>query len=149
MPKVEYNAVIDAQAEHVWSVLRQFGGISQWHPAITQSLIEDNQPDGLVGCVRKLTLQDGDVLRERLLMVDECNLTFSYRFEEAPLPIDNYIATVRLVPLTGQVKTVVQWAASFETREPDPEGLHEQGIQDLIVSGHKSLASYLTTPQAR
>ncbi len=131
----------------MWSVLKQFGGISQWHPVISESLIEGDQADGLVGCIRRLTLQDGAVLRERLLMVDERDQTFSYCFEEAPLPLDNYIATVRLVRLTDQNKTVVQWTASFDTREPDPKGLQTQGIRELIISGHESLQRYLAATQ--
>lgn len=148
MPIVKFNAVIDSQAERVWSVLKQFGEISQWYPAISQSVIEDGLPDGLVGCVRRLTLQDGAILRERLLLVDESRRMLSYRFEEAPLPLDRYVANVTLVPLTGQDKTVVQWAASFETREPDPQGLHAQAIRDLIVSGHESLQRYLASNPA-
>lgn len=149
MPMVEYNAVIDSDAQRVWSVLKQFGEISKWHPAIPESIIEDDQPDGLVGCIRRLILQGGAVLRERLLMVDERHLTFSYRFEEAPLPLDNYVATVKLVPLTGQAKTVVQWTASFETREPDPRGKHVAAVRELVISGHESLQRYLSASQAR
>lgn len=149
MPMVEYSAVIDSEAQRVWSVLKQFGEISKWHPAIPESLIEDGQPDGLVGCIRRLTLQDGAILRERLLMVDERHLSFSYRFEEAPLPLDNYVATVKLVPLTGQAKTVVQWTASFETREPDPLGKHVAVVRELIVSGHECLQRYLDARPAK
>lgn len=143
MAKVEYCALIDGEATRVWDVLKHFGQISKWHPAIPESIIEDGQPDGLVGCIRRLTLQDGAVLREKLLAVDETNLMFSYRFEEAPLPVDNYVAIVRLLPLTGQDKTVVLWSASFDTRDPDPKGEQTAVIQSLIVGGHESLQRYL------
>ncbi|GAB7543106.1 SRPBCC family protein [Cupriavidus sp. 8B] len=143
MPTVEYSAVVDAQAGRVWSVLKKFGEISKWHPAIPESVIEAGQPDGMVGCIRRLTLQDGAILRERLLAVDESNLNFSYRFEEAPLPLDNYVAMVKLIPLTGQDKTVIQWSANFETREPDPQGQYAAAVQELIVTGHMSLQRHL------
>lgn len=143
MAKVEYCALVDGEATRVWDVLKQFGQISKWHPAIPESIIEDGQPDGLVGCIRRLTLQDGAILREKLLAVDETNLLFSYRFEEAPLPLDNYVAIVKLLPLTGQKKTVVLWSASFDTRDPDPKGEQTAVIQSLIVGGHESLQRYL------
>ncbi|MFM9437364.1 hypothetical protein ACFDR9_004451 [Janthinobacterium sp. CG_23.3] len=149
MPMVEYNALMQGSAERVWSVLKQFGEIGQWHPAISASVIEDGQPDGMVGCIRRLTLQDGGILRERLMALDERNMLVSYRFEEAPLPLDNYVATVKLVPLTDQDTTVVQWLASFDTRDPDPHGLHAQSIRDLIVSGHENLQRHLALGHAR
>lgn len=144
MAKVEYSALIDGEGGRVWSVLKQFGQISKWHPAIPESIIEDGQPDGLVGCIRRLTLQDGAIIREKLLAMDETNLVFSYRFVEAPLPVDNYVATVRVIPLTGQDKTVILWSASFDTREPDPKGEQTAGIQSLIIGGHESLQRYLS-----
>lgn len=143
MAKVEYRALINCNAEHVWSVLKQFGQISQWHPAISRSIIEGQLPDGLVGCIRRLTLQDGAVIREKLLAVDATNLQFSYRFEESPLPVDNYVATVRLISLTGEDKTVALWAATFDTREPDPQGQLSSTLESLIVGGHEALQRYL------
>ncbi|WP_439862618.1 SRPBCC family protein [Pseudomonas antarctica] len=143
MATVTYTAVLDGGAERVWGVLKRFADISQWHPAITQSVIEDGQPDGLVGCIRRLTLQDGAILREQLLSVDAVNLQFSYRFVEAPLPVDNYVLTVRLIPLTGEDKTVIMWSATFDTRAPDPEGQWTSTIESLIVGGHDSLQLHL------
>ncbi|WEK07819.1 MAG: SRPBCC family protein [Candidatus Pseudomonas colombiensis] len=143
MANVEYCALIEADVTRVWNVLKQFGQISQWHPAIPESIIEDGQPDGLVGCIRRLTLQDGAILREKLLAVDETNLLFSYRFEEAPLPVDNYVARVKLIPLTGKNQTLIQWSARFDTRHPDPQGEQAAGIQSLIEGGHQSLQRYL------
>jgi len=55
MPVINYNAVMDVDADSVWAVLKQFGQISKWHPAIHKWVIEEGQPDGLVGSVRRLT----------------------------------------------------------------------------------------------
>ena len=143
MSMVEYSAVLDSDAQQVWSVLKRFGEIHKWHPSIMASSIEGDQPDGLVGCIRTLTLADGAVVRERLLSVDDRDLRLSYRFEEAPLPLDNYVATVKLVALTGQAKTLVTWSAHFDLQAPD-SALHYQAlIQKLIVDGHHGLQSLL------
>ncbi len=148
MAKVEYRALIDGNADRVWNVLKRFGSISQWHPAISQSSIEDSQPDGLVGCIRRLTLQDGAVLREKLLSVDAVDLQFSYGFVESPLPVDNYIASVRLIPLTGEDRTVILWSATFDTRGPDPQGQMSASIESLIIGGHESLQLHLNQTAA-
>jgi hypothetical protein len=143
MPSICYNAVVDADSAHTWRVIKQFGGISLWHPAIDESVIESGGPDGMVGCVRRLTLQGGAILRERMLAVDDSQLSFAYCFEEAPLPVDNYVMSVKLIPLTDQQRTVIQWKACFDLREPDPQSELPDSIRALIVDGHNSLGTYL------
>lgn len=143
MPVVKFNAVVKADTQRVWQTLSQFGRISEWHPAIRSSEIEENQPDGLSGCKRRLILDNGNVLREELLILDEENQTFSYRFIESPLAVDNYVATVSLIPLTGKEETVIVWQASFEARSRDETQKMEDVITHLIMSGHNSLADYL------
>jgi hypothetical protein len=144
MPMVEFSAVLDSDAEQAWGVLKKFGEIHKWHPSIVKSSFEDNQPDGLVGCIRKLTLADGAVVRERLLSVDDRNTTLSYRFEEAPLPLDNYVATVELAALTGQSKTFIHWSASFDLQDLNTAEQYQELIQGLIVDGHNSLQIFLS-----
>ncbi|MFJ7315537.1 SRPBCC family protein [Pseudomonas sp. NPDC098747] len=143
MPMVEFSAVMDSEAQRVWSVVKKFGEIHKWHPSIVQSNIEGSGPDGLVGCVRKLTLSDGAVVTERLLSVDDIALTLSYCFEQAPLPLENYMATVHLVALTGQNKTLITWSASFDLQEPNTAEQYQALIRSLIVDGHNGLQSFL------
>lgn len=143
MPSVEYSAVLDSDAEHVWGILKKFGEIQKWHPSIVESSIEDNQPDGRVGCIRKLTLADGAIVRERLMSVDDLNLILSYRFEQAPLPLDDYVATVKLALSTGQSKTFIQWSASFELQDSNTAEHYQELIRNLIVAGHNGLQAFL------
>ena len=147
MPVVKFNATVQADADHVWQTLRQFGRISEWHPSIRSSEIEENQPDGLPGCKRWLVLEDGAVLREQLLMVDEGRQSLSYRFIESPLPVNNYVATVSLIPLSGCNETVIAWQASFEARSQSDAQEMKEVVEDLIKSGHRSLAEFLEDGQ--
>ena len=143
MPMVEFSAVLDGNAEHVWRVLKKFGEIQKWHPSIVKSVIEGGMPDGLTGCIRTLVLANGAVVRERLLSVDDRTLTLSYRFEEAPLPLDNYVATVGLVALTEHNQTLITWSASFDLQEPNTAEHYQTLIRSLIVDGHNGLQSSL------
>jgi hypothetical protein len=143
MTMVDYSAVLERNAEQVWDVLKKFGEIHKWHPSIVNSEIEGGVPDGLTGCVRRLVLADGTVVRERLLSVDDRGLTLSYRFEEAPLPLDNYVATVRLVALTECSQTLVTWSASFDLQQPNTAEQYQALIRSLIVEGHKGLQALL------
>ena len=143
MASVEYSAVIEANADQVWQVLRQFGGIAEWHPAITQSRIEDGKPDSCVGAIRRLDLADGGVLRERLLTLDDHQMALSYAFEESPLPLDNYQAQVKVTKTDEAQQCVVEWKAAFDAREPETAAHFEEVIRELIVDGHESLAAFL------
>ncbi|MBY4890674.1 SRPBCC family protein [Pantoea sp. DY-15] len=143
MSEVNLNAVVNARADRVWQTLSQFGRISDWHPAICSSEIEDNEPDGRPGCRRRLVLENGDVLREELLMLDAGKRAFSYRFIEAPLAVDDYVATVSLIPLSDRDETVIVWQAVFESRSRSDVQAMEASVLALIKSGHLSLAAYL------
>ena len=145
MPLVEFNDVIDSDAERAWGVLKRFGDIAEWHPDIVESSIDNDKPDGMVGCVRKLTLGDGGIITERLLATDDRNRSLTYRFEQAPLPLDDYTLTVTVIPLTRQPKSFLRWLATFDLREPDPEGRYESLMRGLIISGSDSLQAYLAS----
>ncbi|MBH3397990.1 hypothetical protein HFV06_14100 [Pseudomonas fluorescens] len=51
MPMVEFSAVLNSDAQRAWSVVKKFGEIQQWHPAIVKSSLEDGESDGAVGCL--------------------------------------------------------------------------------------------------
>jgi uncharacterized protein YndB with AHSA1/START domain len=148
MPNVDHAAIIEADADRVWSVLRRFGEIADWHPAIAESEVEGAVPDGTPGCVRVLRLADGGVLRECLLAVDEANHSFTYRFDEAPLPVDDYHLTVSLVPITGEPRSFIRWTAHFDVQPGHVPAEQIETIRGLVAGGHDALAAFLTSKAA-
>lgn len=143
MATAEYSAVLAASAEHVWKILSRFGGIAEWHPAVIDSEIENGQSDDTIGAVRRLDLADGGVIRERLLSLDDTRMSLSYKFEESPLPLDNYLANVKVIKASGQPLCVVKWHAAFDVRDPEMTAHFEALITSLVVDGHNSLAFFL------
>ncbi len=143
MPSVIYSAIIDTAAAETWHVLRQFGAIAQWHPAITESCLEGNQTESATGVIRRLQLADNALLRERLLALDDGNMSLSYCFEQSPLPVDNYRASIQVSAMKGQPACHVHWQAHFDVRDPALSETLQASIHELIVSGHDSLAHYL------
>ena len=89
-------AVIDAPIEDVWAIARDFTG--HWHSSmICNSSIEDGLPSDRVGCVRAFELSDGGKLRELLVGLSDERHEFSYRILESPLPVEDYVASVRFI----------------------------------------------------
>jgi Polyketide cyclase / dehydrase and lipid transport len=94
------SAVIKAPIETVWSLIRNFNGLPVWVPMVVDSKIEAGLDSDVVGCVRSIHTNDGKHVRQRLLTLDDAQHTFAYNFETPAYPIKNYIATVRLMPVT-------------------------------------------------
>ena len=114
MPRVVRSTIIDAPVERLWAVLRDFNGHESWHPIVAKSTIERGYPSDKIGCVRRFTMQDGAELREQLLALSDLEMTFSYCLLETPIPLFNYVAHVRLLPVTDQDRTFIEWSADFD-----------------------------------
>jgi uncharacterized protein YndB with AHSA1/START domain len=143
MGRAYATAIIEAPVEAVWATIRDFSALSAWHPAVSQSAIEGGGDPDVVGCIRTLTLEGGATARERLLMLDDSRYTFSYNFETPAFPIENYVATVELVPVTNGDHTLAIWTGTFEER-PEDRGVYEALIStDVFAVGWAALAEQL------
>jgi uncharacterized protein YndB with AHSA1/START domain len=114
MPRVYVSSVIDAPAARVWERIRDFNALPRWHPRIRDSRIENGEPADRVGCVRDFHLQNGDRIRERLLGLSDYDMFCTYSILESPMPITDYVATLRLTPITDGDRTFAEWTAEFE-----------------------------------
>ena len=140
MVLVEYSAGLPCSADQAWKVLRAFGGIADWHPAIVKSRLEDEAGGLRVGAIRRLALADGAVLRERLIEFYDGGRGLAYVFKESPLPVDRYRAEVCVDEVAGLVeRCVVRWSAGFEVREAGTEGEFGELVRGMIVQGHEGL----------
>lgn len=131
MIKVYTSSVIDAPADAVWQVIRDFNGLPNWHPAIADSRIEQGQPADRVGCVRNFRTRDGGTIRERLLALSDYDYQCTYAILESPMGVDNYVATLKLTPITDGNRTFAEWSAEFdcaESRERELTQLIGQGV---------------------
>ena len=147
MPRVVRSTIIDAAVDRVWAILRDFNGHDRWHPAVKSSAIERHLPSDLVGCVRRFQLQDGSELREQLLTLSDLETTFSYCLLDTPVPLLNYVAHVRLTPVTDGDLTFWEWESRFDTPAGEEqtlatmvgEGIYETGF--AAVRRHMGLGS--------
>jgi NADPH:quinone reductase-like Zn-dependent oxidoreductase len=137
-----------ASPESVWSILRDFNGHESWHPAIAASTIEDGSPSDRVGAVRDFRLHSGARIREQLLALSDRRMTLSYCVLEAPEPLRNYVATLRVRPITDMGGSFVEWRSCFDPPEAERQRLTRFVRDDIIDSGLASLRALLE-PRAR
>jgi hypothetical protein len=143
MPKVVRSTVIEAPVEAVWAVLRDFNGHDRWHPAVAESQIERGQSADRVGCVRRFRLQDGSELRERLLTLSDADMAFSYCLLETPIPLLNYVAHVRLAPVTDVDHTFWHWESRFDTPAGRKDELAGMVGRDIYEGGFAAIRAVL------
>ena len=143
MPKVLRSTIIDAPCERLWTVLRDFNGHESWHPAVGSSAIERGHPPDKVGCVRKFKLKDGSELREQLLSLSDLEQTFSYCLLDTPVPLFNYVAHVRLYPVTDGNRAFWQWESRFDTRSGEAEAMAAMVGNDIYAAGFEAIRQHL------
>ncbi|MGF1553358.1 MAG: SRPBCC family protein [Paracoccaceae bacterium] len=134
MARVYVSSVIGAAHERVWERVRDFNGLPKWHPRIRDSRIEDAWPADRVGCVRHFHLQNGDALRERLLGLSDYDTFCTYEILESPMPLEDYVATLRLTPVTDGPRTFIEWSAEFSC-DPADEADLVAGIGGNVFQG--------------
>jgi len=130
LQKVVRSTVIDEPIERVWAVLRDFNSHDQWHTVVDQSRIEGQERSDQVGCVRSFTLKDGNRIREQLLTLDDREHKSTYCIVDATVPLQRYVATVTLKPVTDGNRTFWHWESSFAT----PPGM-ERELRDMVATG--------------
>jgi uncharacterized protein YndB with AHSA1/START domain len=114
MPRIYTSSVIDAPAAKVWERVRDFNALPRWHPRIRESRIENGEPSDKIGCVRDFRLQNGDRLREKLLGLSDYDMFCTYAILESPMPLTDYMATLRLTPISDGNRTFIEWSAEFD-----------------------------------
>ena len=139
MPRVYVSSVIDAPADRVWAIVRDFNALPRWVPAVAESRIEQNLPPDRVGCIRAFSLRDGGRLREQLLALSDYEYSVSYAILESPLGVSDYVATLRLFPVTDGGRTFAEWVAEFECPPARAAELSRQIGQGVFQAGFDRL----------
>ena len=122
--KVFTSSVLNAPVADVWAKIRDFNALPDWHPAIADSRIEGDEPADKVGCVRNFNLkEDGGNIREQLLTLSDAEYTCTYSILESPMPVENYVATLRLAPITDGNRSYATWSAEFNCPAEEEENL--------------------------
>jgi len=143
MVKVFISSVIPAPADKVWAVVRDFNDMPSWHPLISRSTIEGGRPSDSIGCIRTLTLADGVQVREQLLSLSDFDYSFSYAILESGLDVNNYVAGLKLTPVTDGNHTFAEWTAEFESTPGSEPEMADQIGNGVFQAGFDALKQQL------
>ncbi len=143
MPEVSESGIIDASADQVWAMLRDFTGAKNWAENMASSDIEDGRPGTQVGVVRRLVFQSGNEVREQLIALSDDERYFRYAMlSTETLPIRNYSGRVRVIPVTDCNASLVEWSGRFSIAEGEPEQICDW-VRGIYKAGIKAMRTYI------
>jgi len=143
MPKVVRSTILNAPVEQVWEVLRDFNGFDRWHPAITESAMERSLAADKIGAIRKVKLADGAELREQLLTLSDLEMAFTYCLLDTPIALFNYVAHVKLIPVTDTNSTFWHWEGQFTSHPADEKAMFELVADGIFQTGFDAIRTHM------
>ena len=125
---------VSAPADKVWDAIKDFDGLSSWHPLFAESVLlsgENNVP----GTMRRLTVKDGGPsFEEELLEWDAWDRKLRYRIVgENPLPVTDYQSTIEVLK-TGRNEATVIWRGQFAAKP----GNEDQDVVNFITGAYRA-----------
>ncbi len=109
-----------APASAAWEKLADFGGLD-WMPGVEKVEVEGEG----IGAVRTVSMGPMNI-KERLESFDDAGRSLSYSITEGPMPVENYLATIRVSESGDGCR--VDWSASFDLPEGVPAEAIENGL---------------------
>ena len=140
--KVFASTVIDVPAEQVWSVLRNFIGLTAWSNAVTGAHITNDKAADQVGAIRHLDIVDGSVFIETLVSLSDEEMFLKYDIVDGPIPVTNYVATMRVYPITAGNQTYATWSAEFDCPESARDAMQDVVGGQICAGGLQALKAY-------
>ena len=113
--KVSEEGTINKDADTVWSVIGDFGGLTKWMGGGNMKLeLTGTSTDA--GSTRTLTMGNGFSITEALVDYDAENRSYSYIAINGGGSVKNYLSTLHVEP-TGKDTCKVIWSATFDPKE--------------------------------
>ena len=144
MARSYYSITFDYSADHVWSVIRDFGHYA-WAGVEGETVIEDGKAGAEIGAVRRfVNRNNGRAVRQVLLAHSDIARSYSYGFLGAPtIPVENYEATIRVTPITAENRAFVEWWATFDCAPEQSEAIAGQLETGGFAKWLAALKTYL------
>ncbi len=150
MVTVHRSTVIQAPLAAVWAILRDFNGHDRWHPAVACSDLEAGRKTDQIGGVRNFKLESGEGLREQLLSLSDKDHSLRYAIVESDVPLQNYIAEIKLKPVTDGNGTFCTWTSRFDAPKGRADELAALVADGVYVAGFEAIRKRVasSTPSA-
>ena len=127
MVSVKVSERVEAPADKVWELFRDFGGIQRFTSGFEKVEVSGSG----IGAVRTITLPGGAALQERLEAFDDRGRKLQYAIVSGPIPVSNYLATIEVKDEGKACR--IDWSSHFE-----PKGISDEQARAMIEGVYKS-----------
>lgn len=136
--KVEKEIVIKAEPAKVWALVKDFGNMQKWHPAVASDKLETKKDEnGQDATFRLLTLNGGGTIYEQLKSSNDADMKLKYEIIEGVLPVTDYNATMTVKAGPGAGEATVTWMARFYRKyrlnPPIPAGQDDESAINAVT----------------
>ena len=136
--KVEKTVTIKADPAKVWALVKDFGNMQKWHPAVASTKLEKKGEDTF----RTLTLKDGGTITEKLRNVDDASMKLKYEIVSGVLPVADYNSTITVAKGAAAGETTVTWMGRFyrvyKLNPPIPAGQDDESAVKAVTGVYDS-----------
>lgn len=136
--KVVKEVVIKAEPAKVWAMVKDFGHLEAWHPAIASTKLSKKGDDTF----RALTLKDGGVINEKLRAIDEESMKLTYEIVDGVAPVADYYAYIKVSKGDNPGESKVKWLGRFyrvyKLNPPIPEGQDDETAIAFVTGVYDS-----------
>jgi hypothetical protein len=134
------STVLTAPADDVWARVRDFGSLWVWHGGlVARGEIEDGKAGDQVGAIRSFYLHDDTHLREELVAHSDADRSYTYNFHKTPFDVDNYLATLRVTPVTDGDASFVEWWTTFDCNRDEQAHWTAFFANEVFMGGFNAL----------
>jgi hypothetical protein len=130
--KVDKSITIKADPAKVWALVKDFGNMQKWHPAVASTKLEKKGADTF----RTLVLKDGGNIVEKFRSADDADIKLKYEIVTSPLPLTDYNSFMVVSKGANAGETNVRWVGRFyrlyKLNPPIPAGQDDESALNAI-----------------
>lgn len=133
---VNEQVMVTASADTVWNLIGDFGGLDKWHPGVASESVTGTGTRA--GDTRVLKLTDGGSITEKLVNRDPAGRKYTYTIQDSPLPVTEYLSTLKVLPAGDNLSRVV-WSATFDAARGTSAEDAMAAVRNVYSAGFQAL----------
>ncbi len=122
MTNVSVKNTIYASADEIWKNLSSFRDVEKYIPLIKSSTVVGSGVGAKRTCIIPSESGQEEKIEEEIKSFDDDAKTLSYSIISSPLPVENYLGTIKVKDI-GDGRCEVEWSSTFE-----PKGMPEEEV---------------------
>ncbi len=131
--KVEKSIVIKAAPAKTWALVKDFGNIHTWHPAVASTKLEKKGDETF----RTLNLKGGGEINEKLRSIDDKDMKLKYEIVGGVAPVADYNSVMTVTAGPGAGESTVTWVGRFyrtyKLNPPIPAGQDDETALKFVT----------------